>query len=85
MDTEKFNSAIDLRGKIDRLNNNLFDLKGGQWDEIKIELKTGYSDMGRDLTCKTTIKGKIGWEIEAAIKKIITEHIDELEAQFNEL
>ena len=41
--------------------------------------------MGRDLTCKTTIKGKIGWEIEAAIKKIITEHIDELEAQFNEL
>lgn len=85
MDVEKFNSAIDLRGKIDCLNNNLSDLKRGLWDEVKIELKTGYSDMGHDLTCKTTIEGQIGWEIEAAIKKIITEQIDKLEAQFNEL
>ena len=85
MDVEKFNSAIDLRGKIDCLNKNLSDLKRGLWDEVKIELKTGYSDMGRDLTCKTTIEGQIGWEIEAAIKKIITEQIDKLEAQFNEL
>lgn len=85
MDVEKFNSAIDLRGKIDCLNNNLSDLKRGLWNEVKIELKTGYSDMGRDLTCKTTINGEIGWKIEAAIKKIITEQIDELEAQFNEL
>ena len=85
MDIEKFNRGAEIKSKIDCLKANLKDLKKGRWKEVKIELKTGYSDMGRDLKCSTTIEGEIGWEIEDAIRKIITEHIAKLEVEFNEL
>ncbi len=49
MDLEKYEKAVKLRGEIYSLQQNLEDLKGGYWDKVRIELKTGYSDMGQQL------------------------------------
>lgn len=48
MEEEKYKRAVDIKNKIYSLQKNLEDLKGGHWDKTRIELKTGYSDMGMD-------------------------------------
>ena len=85
MDWEKYEKAVQLRGEIYSLQQNLEDLKGGCWDKTRIELKTGYSDMGMDLTRSTVFDEEIGYKIRDFINDTIKSKIAELENEFENL
>ena len=85
MDLEKYEKAIEIKGEIYSLQQNLEDLKGGYWDKVRIELKTGYSDMGMDLTRSTTFHDEIGYQIRDFINDMINNKIAELEKEFEAL
>lgn len=85
MDLEKYKRAVEIKGKIYSLQKNLEDLKGGHWDKTKIELKTGYSDMGMDFTVSTVFDEEIGYKIRDFINSIISNKIAELEKEFENL
>ena len=85
MEEEKYKKAVEIKGKIYSLQKNLEDLKGGHWDKTKIELKTGYSDMGMDITRSTVFEEEIGYKIRDFINGIIGNKIAELEKEFKSL
>lgn len=85
MDLEKYERAVEIRGEIYSLQQNLEDLKGGYWDKVRIELKTGYSDMGMDLTRSTTFHDEIGYQIRDFINDTIKKKINDLEEEFENL
>lgn len=85
MKEEKYKRAVEIKGKIYSLQKNLEDLKGGRWDKTRIELKTGYSDMGMDFTASTTFDEEIGYKIRDFINDIISNKIAELEKEFENL
>lgn len=85
MDLEKYKRAVEIKGKIYSLQRNLEDLKGGIWDKTRIELKTGYSDMGMDITRSTVFEEEIGYKIRDFINDIIKKKIAELENEFENL
>lgn len=85
MEEEKYKRAVELKGKIYSLQKNLEDLKGGHWDKTRIELKTGYSDMGMDFTVSTTFDEEIGYKIHDFINDTINNKIAELEKEFENL
>lgn len=85
MEEEKYKRAVDIKGRIYSLQRNLEDLKGGYWDEVRIELKTGYSDMGMDFTVSTTFDEEVGNELHNFIVDTIKNKINNLEKEFEEL
>lgn len=85
MEEEKYKRAVEIKSKIYSLQKNLEDLKGGCWDKTRIELKTGYSDMGMDYTASTTFYEEIGYKIRDSINDIIKNKITELEKEFENL
>ena len=85
MKEEKYKKAVEIKGKIYSLQKNLEDLKGGHWDKTRIELKTGYSDMGMDFTVSTTFDEEIGYKIRDFINDTINSKIAELENEFENL
>lgn len=85
MEEEKYKRAVEIKGKIYSLQKNLEDLKGGNWDKTRIELKTGYSDMGKDLTRSTVFDEEIGYKICEFINDTINNKITELEKEFEKL
>lgn len=85
MKEEKYKRAVELKGKIYSLQKSLEDLKGGHWDKTRIELKTGYSDMGMDFTVSTTFDEEIGYKIRDFINDTINKKIAELEKEFENL
>lgn len=85
MKEEKYKKAVEIKGKIYSLQKNLEDLKGGYWDKIRIELKTGYSDMGRDITRSTVFDEEIGYKIRDFINETINNEITKLEKEFETL
>lgn len=85
MKEEKYKKAVEIKGKIYSLQKNLEDLKGGHWDKTKIELKTGYSDMGMDFTVSTVFDEEIGYKIRDFINDTINSKIAELENEFENL
>lgn len=85
MEEEKYKKAVEIKGKIYSLQKNLEDLKGGHWDKTRIELKTGYSDMGMNFTVSTTFDKEIGYKIRDFINGIIGNKIAELEKEFKSL
>ena len=85
MKEEKYKRALEIKNKIYSLQKNLEDLKGGHWDETRIVLKTGYSDMGMDLTRSTVFDEEIGYKIRDFINNIINNKIVELEKEFENL
>jgi hypothetical protein len=85
MEEEKYKKALEIKSKIFQLQRNLEDLKGGCWDNIQIELKTGYSDMGMDITRSTIFDEEIGYKIRDFINDTISNKIAELEKEFEKL
>ena len=85
MEQEKYKRAVEIKGKIFSLRKNLEDLKGGYWDKTKIELKTGYSDMGMYIPRSTVLDEEIGYKIRDFINDIISNKIAELEKEFENL
>ena len=85
MDWEKYEKAVNLRSKIYSLQQNLEDLKGGYWDKVRIELETGYSDMGMKLNRSTVFDEEIGNELRKFIVDTINKKINDLEEEFEAL
>lgn len=85
MKEEKYKRAVEIKGKISSLKENLEDLKGGFWDKMRIELKTGYSDMGMDITRSTVFDKEIGYKVREFINDTINNKIAELEKEFENL
>lgn len=85
MDWEKYEKAVNLRSKIYSLQQNLEDLKGGYWDKVRIELETGYSDMGMKINRSTVFHKEIGNELHDFIVDTIKKKINDLEEEFEAL
>jgi hypothetical protein len=85
MKEEKYKKAVEIKNKIYSLQKNLENLEGGNWDKPRIELKTGYSDMGMDITRSTVFDEEIGYKIYDFIKDTINNKIAELEKEFESL
>jgi hypothetical protein len=85
MEEEKYKRAVDIKSKIFSLQRNLEDLKGGYWDKVRIELETGYSDMGMKITRSTVFDEEIGNELHNFIHDTIENKITELEKEFKNL
>ena len=85
MDLEKYGKAVKLRGEIFSLQRNLEDLKGGYWDKVRIELETGYSDMGMKINRSTVFDKEIGNELHDFIVDTIKKKINDLETEFEAL
>ena len=85
MDWEKYEKAVKIRGEIYSLQQNLEDLKGGYWDKVRIELETGYSDMGMKINRSTVFDKEIGNELRIFILDTIKNKINNLEKEFEEL
>ena len=85
MDWEKYEKAVNLRSKIYSLQQNLEDLKGGYWDKVRIELETGYSDMGMKINRSTVFDNEIGNELHDFIVDTIKKKINDLETEFEAL
>lgn len=85
MDVEKFTDALKIKREIDSLKEELESLKGCLWNKVKIELETGYYDMGRNITRNATFNDKVASDICEAINNIVKAHIAQLEKEFNEL
>lgn len=85
MDWEKYEKAVKLRGEIYSLQQNLEDLKGGYWDKVRIELETGYSEMGMKINRSTVFDKEIGNELHDFIVDTIKKKINDLEKEFENL
>ena len=85
MEQEKYDKAVAIKNKIYGLKNNLKDLSDGHWDKVEITLKTGYSDMGRDIERSTTFDEEISYKIGKFVKTLIDKQISELEQEFEAL
>lgn len=85
MDLEKYERAVEIRGEIYSLQQNLEDLKGGYWDKVRIELETGYSDMGMKINRSTVFDEEIGNELHDFIVDTIKKKINDLEEEFENL
>ena len=85
MDLEKYERAIEIKGEIYSLQQNLEDLKGGYWDKVRIELETGYSDMGMKINRSTVFDEEIGNELHDFIVDTIKKKINDLEEEFEAL
>ena len=85
MDWEKYEKAVKLRGEIYSLQQNLEDLKGGYWDKVRIELETGYSDMGMKINRSTVFDKEIGNELHDFIVDTIKKNINNLKTEFEAL
>ena len=85
MDWEKYEKAVKIRGEIYSLQQNLEDLKGGYWDKVRIELETGYSDMGMKINRSTVFDKEIGNELHDFIVDTIKKRINDLEEEFEAL
>ena len=85
MDVEKYKRAVEIKDKISSLQRNLEDLKDGYWNKTCIELKTGYSDIGRYIPRSTVFDEEIGYKIRDFITDIISNRIAELEKEFENL
>lgn len=85
MEEEKFIKAMKIVNELDDLKSQTKSLSGGHWDDVSIELKTGYYDMGHALKKNATFKGEIGERIGDAVRDIIAQRIEHLEKEFKEL
>lgn len=86
MDQEKFERAILIANEIEDLKSQLKSLEGSHWDKgVIIEVKTCYSDMGRDLHARANFDKEVGSRIGAAVRTIVENRIKELEDEFESL
>lgn len=86
MDREKYEIAKIITSEIEDLKRELKSLDGSQWTSgVQLEVKTGYSDMGRDLKARATFNGIVGTAIGNAVRAIVENRISQLEKQFNDL
>lgn len=86
MDKEKFKRARSIDFEIHELKKELKSLEGSCWDKgVLIEVRTGYSDMGRDLHARATFDKEVGSRIGDAVRTIVENRIKELEEEFKSL
>ncbi|MBQ7899346.1 MAG: hypothetical protein IJ307_05785 [Bacteroidales bacterium] len=86
MELSTFKIAEQINSKKDYLKEQLKHIDAGAWRlGCKLELKTGYAEMGRDLTTTAEFKEDVTEEICKAVKDVIIRRIEALEAEFKEL
>ena len=86
MDKEKFERAKLITNEIEDLKSQLKSLEGSHWDRgVIIEVKTGYSDMGRDLHARANFDYVVGIAIGMSVCTIVENRIKKLEDEFNAL
>lgn len=86
MDKEKFERASSIYVEMRELKNGLKSLEGSYWDKgVRIEVRTGYSDMGRDIHAKADFDKEVGSRIGDAVRTIVENRIKELEEEFKSL
>lgn len=86
MELSSFRIAEDINRKKEALLEQRKRLEQGSWSlGVKIELKTGYSDMGRAYTVTAEFDGDMTVEICKSVKDILNRRIEALEKEFKEL
>lgn len=86
MDKEKFERAKMITNEIEDLKRQLKSLDKSHWDKgVIIEVKTGYSDMGRDLHARANFDNVVGLAIGMSVHTIVENRINKLEDEFKSL
>ena len=86
MDKEKFERAKMITDEIEDLKSQLKSLDKSHWDKgVIIEVKTGYSDMGRDLHARANFDNVVGLAIGMSVRTIVDNRINKLEDEFKSL
>lgn len=86
MEKEYYEKARLLNNEIDNLKYLLKSTSNGSPScGLEIIVKTGYSDMGRDLTCNMKTRDDLAIEIWRMVREHIQSKIDKLEKEFEEL
>lgn len=86
MDREKYEIAKIITSEIEDLKRELKSLDGSQFTSgVQLEVKTGYSDIGRDLKARANFNGIVGTAIGNAVRTIVENRISQLEKKFNDL
>lgn len=86
MELSNFKIAEKLQLEINELKEQLKHIDDGAWRlGVKLVLKTGYSDMGRDYTTTAEFKESITSEICQAVKYVVSRRIEALEKEFKEI
>lgn len=86
MELSNFKIAEKLQLEINELKEQLKHIDEGSWRlGVKLVLKTGYSDMGRDHTTTAAFNGNITREICQAVKDVVSRRIEALEKEFKEI
>lgn len=86
MEKEYYEKARLLDNEIDNLKYLLKSTSNGSPScGLEIIVNTGYSDMGRDLTCNMKTRDDLAIEIWRMVREHIQSKIDKLEKEFEEL
>lgn len=86
MDKEKFERAKMITNEIEDLKSQLKSLDKSHWDKgVIIEVKTGYSDIGRDLHARANFDNVVGLAIGMSVRTIVENRINKLEDEFKSL
>ena len=86
MDKEKFERAKLITNEIEDLKRQLKSLDKSHWDKgVIIEVKTGYSDRGRDLHAIANFDNVVGLAIGMSVRTIVENRINKLEDEFKSL
>lgn len=86
MRIECYNKANKLRNEISYLNELLDSTEDGYPScGLEIVVKTGYSDMGHDITRSMQTRDDLAMEIWHLVREHINGKINKLETEFEEL
>lgn len=86
MRIEYYNKAKELRSEIGYLNDLLDRTEDGSPScGLEIIVKTGYSDMGRDITRSMQTRDDLATEIWRMVREHIKGKINNLETEFENL
>ena len=86
MDKELYEKAVTLQGEIKALEYELESTRDGSPNSgIEITVKTGYSDMGHDITRNMKLSGDMACDVWYLIRDVLKKRIHELEVEFEKL
>ncbi len=86
MKKQLYEKAVSIRCEIDDLQRQLDGCKQiSPSSGLKISVKTGYSDMGKDIERHLSLRGDIALDVWCAARKVIEQRIQELEKEFEKL
>lgn len=86
MTNEEYKKIASINGELSTLEDLLKTMKGcSPSSGMSIEVKTGYSDMGHDITRTIDMKNDIALDCFCAIRKVIESRLEVVQKKFDSI